>query len=232
MDPADTLERFISSPRFETYVEECDGDRSRAVELYHWTGEVGGSLLVDFRHFEVILRNHLHETLSQHTAEHHTIVGEWYEDSSWVNHRWWNAAAQGVLDDAIERAGGTGAPADGVVSELSFGFWRYLLAERYEQSFWQPALDAAFDVPGKTWKERRFKIEQEVLVLNNLRNRLAHHQPIFKPHMRRGSGNVEIEVPLGRQHNGMLHVLSWIDQSLPTLVMEKSTVKQLLSQRP
>ena len=55
--PADKLEHFISQPRFASYVDACDGDRGRAAELYHWTGEVAGALLVDFRHLEVIVRN-------------------------------------------------------------------------------------------------------------------------------------------------------------------------------
>ncbi|MFT7475779.1 MAG: hypothetical protein ACI81L_002720 [Verrucomicrobiales bacterium] len=233
MDTADRLEEFISGPRFATYVTACSGDRDRAVKLYYWTGDVGGALLVDFRHLEVILRNHIHNTLTKHTNEYHTITGEWYEDERWVKHHWWNTAAQRELDFAVSKAGGPAASADRVIAELPFGFWRYVLSARYEQSFWRSALDTSFvNIPGKTWKERRFTIEREVLVLHQLRNRLAHHQPIFKPHMRRGANNTKIEVPLERQHDGLLHVLSWIDPKLPTLVMADSTVKTLLAQRP
>ena len=232
--PADQLEHLVSEPRFATYVDACNGDRDRAVELYHWTGEVAGAFLVDFRHFEVILRNHIHWSLSDHVAANHpAIAGEWFEDESWVKHRWWNKDAQRELDFAVFKAGGPASPADRVIAELPFGFWRYILSTRYEQSFWKLALDASFvNIPGKTWKERRFMIEQEVLVLHQLRNRLAHHQPIFKPHMRSGPNNTLIEVPLERQHNGLLHVLSWIDPKLPTLVMERSTVKELLAKQP
>ena len=232
--PADQLERFISQPRFASYVEACDGDRNRAVELYHWTGEVAGALLVDFRHLEVIVRNHIHWALRDHVAANHpTISGEWFENESWVKHRWWNPDAQRELDRAQEKAGGPGVRVDRVIAELPFGFWRYLLASRYEQSFWTPALDGSFtNIPGKTPRERRFMIEQEMIALHRLRNRLAHHQPIFKPQMRRGPGGTKIEVPLQRQHDGLLHVLGWIDPKLPTLVMERSIVKELLTKQP
>ncbi len=211
--PADQLEHFVSKPRFASYVDACAGDRERAAELYHWTGEVAGALLVDFRHFEVILRNHIHWAMRDHVAVNHpTIVGEWYENENWVKHRWWNPDAQRELDRAQEKAGGPGVRVDRVIAELTFGFWRYLVASRYEQSFWGPVLDDSFtNIPGKTPKERRFMIEQEMIALHRLRNRLAHHQPIFKPQTRRGPGGAPIEVPLKRQHDGLLHVLSWID---------------------
>lgn len=231
--PADQLEHFVSEPRFASYVDACDGDRERAAELYHWTGAIAGALLVDFRHLEVILRNHIHWSLRDHVAATHPTIGrEWYEDASWVNHHWWDRPAEKELSKATSRAGGQRASSDRVIAELTFGFWRYIFSRRYEQSFWKPALDSAFTVPGKTLHDRRFTIEQEMIALNRLRNRLAHHQPIFKPQMRRGPGGTPIEVTLKRQHDGLLHVLSWIDPKLPTLVMQRSTVKDLLAKRP
>ena len=49
VDSADRLEELVSGPRFATYVSLAGGDRDRAVELYHRTGDVAGGLMADFR---------------------------------------------------------------------------------------------------------------------------------------------------------------------------------------
>ena len=58
----------MSGPRFATYVNLAGGDRDRAVELYHWTGDIAGGLMADFRVLEVLLRNRIDQTMSEHVG--------------------------------------------------------------------------------------------------------------------------------------------------------------------
>jgi len=62
-----------------------------------------------------------------------------------------------------------------VVAELSFGFWRFLLARRYTASLW-PALRPGF--PYLPSADRR-ELEAPVTRLHQLRNRVAHHEPLI-----------------------------------------------------
>ncbi|MDT3396139.1 hypothetical protein RKE29_05705 [Streptomyces sp. B1866] len=68
-------------------------------------------------------------------------------------------------------------PADGdIIAQLSFGFWRYLLASRYTHTLWMDALRHAFPhlVP-----QDLGTVERPVHRLHLLRNRIAHLEPVF-----------------------------------------------------
>jgi hypothetical protein len=63
-----------------------------------------------------------------------------------------------------------------LVSELSFGFWRYMLSAHYEHTLWTPVLRHAFP---HLSTHRRSDIAKPVERLNHLRNRIAHYEPIY-----------------------------------------------------
>jgi hypothetical protein len=234
VDP-DDLERLISPHRFATYLADVGGDRERAVALYHWTGKLAGAWTEDLRCLEIIFRNTVHNALTAH----HSALGNraagvaWFDNPKWVKHHWWNAAAQTSLDDARRRAGHlppSFPKPDAVVAELGFGFWRYVVSARYEQSFWVPVLDAVFAaVPAPTAARRRERLEANVKVLHKLRNRIAHHEPIFKPTTFYGSGVV---YSAADQSEMLFEVLDWIDPGLATWARSNSSVGALLARRP
>jgi hypothetical protein len=68
-------------------------------------------------------------------------------------------------------ANGRAETAGRVVAELPFGFWRYLLASRYERTLWRTRLYLAF--PGQG---RRQPVYAKLAGLHQLRNRIAHHE--------------------------------------------------------
>lgn len=66
---------------------------------------------------------------------------------------------------------------DRIIAELSFGFWVAILAPRYENSLWRPALRKAF--PNRPKRVERKDIHKSINALRRLRNRVAHHEPIL-----------------------------------------------------
>ena len=157
MTDADRLEGLVSPARFAVFVHACcGGDRERAVALYHWDAELSGALHVDLGYVEIALRNRMHNALSEHHSRlrRRPAGTEWFDGPSWVRHHWFDRAGQTAIDDACRIARHWPPHAsrpDAVVAALGFGFWRYLVTARYEQSFWVPILDHAFAaVPGRT----------------------------------------------------------------------------------
>jgi hypothetical protein len=67
-------------------------------------------------------------------------------------------------------------PSDGqTIAELSFGFWRFLLANRYGTTLW-PNLAGGFPhAPDRA----RTTVEGPIGRLHDFRNRLAHHEPVW-----------------------------------------------------
>jgi hypothetical protein len=101
-----------------------------------------------------------------------------------------------------------------VIAELSFSFWRYLIASHYDGILWRECLFQAF--PGQ---KTRTKIYEHLVKLHNLRNRIAHHEPIHN-------------MPLQQRYDELLTVIEWIDPDLRTWVEKKSTAATILAGKP
>lgn len=236
MNTPDNLEALISAPRFQTYVNMCNGDKAQAVELYHWTGEVSGALLTDFRVLEVLFRNLIDSAIDDYVKTNHSqMVGEWIDNDSWIPPAgyWWDREAQRAIDQARRRVHDRNPTRGQIVAELMFGFWRYVISGRYEESFWIPILDHAFtDIPGHAPGDRRRTLEESLIVLNKLRNRLAHHEPICRPwtfQFRRGRTEV---MSLDTQYKHLLQVVDWIDPTATTWITSNTRMLELLNRRP
>jgi hypothetical protein len=235
---SDKLEQLISAARFAPYVAECGGDRERGVALYHWSARLAGAIHVDLGYFEIAFRNLLNDTLTEHhsrlPARH--AGSSWFDPPRWVRHRWWDAPAQAAIDDACRRAhhGPPYSPRpDAVVAELGFGFWRYLVTVRYEQSLWVPILDHAFTgVPGRTAARRRATLDSRMRILHRLRNRVAHHEPLFKPAVLLGTGRTPLVYGIDQQAATVFEGLRWIDPVAADWIRTNSVTPPLLRDRP
>ncbi|MFF1827810.1 hypothetical protein [Paenarthrobacter sp. NPDC058040] len=172
-----SLEQLVSAPRFQTYLRHYRGNHHLASRLYAWNIEVSSAFWGPLSILEVSLRNAMHNALAHGRCE-----------SSWElpsirlmdNHR-------AILDETITKlTRNVAAPTPGqVVAALPFGFWTRLLDKgiprdpflSYETAFWQPRLVKAF--PDGVNLKRKV-LFAELTQIREMRNRIAHHEPIFK----------------------------------------------------
>ena len=91
-----------------------------------------------------------------------------------------------LLQSARDHVGGAGRGK--IVAELMFGFWWRLTSRPLTASLWTPYLHTAFP-PGTN----RSQIHGSLINLNSLRNRVAHHEPLFTPNVHLSSRLDEIE---------------------------------------
>jgi hypothetical protein len=146
--------------------------------LFQWIGVL-----------EVLLRNSLVRTLQPRVENRQfdPILAVWQELTPAAR------AAHGRALDRI-RAKGMTPSVDAVISELPLSCWRYLLASRHHNTLWIQHFRHAF--PGLKPQTRQVvygHLEQVVL----LRNRIAHHEPIF-------------DRVLGRDLAGIQQLIGWI----------------------
>lgn len=209
----DTLRIRLTEERLASY-DAAAGDRGvGSLTLYEWNTEAGAAFFASLQGFEVVLRNALHQSLTTwHAARHRT--GHWYDDSDDVlePRRREDIAEARWRILRLRRPVTPGR----VVSELSFGFWRYLLTARYEQTLWTPALRHAF--PGLR-PQRRRDVADRVARLHLVRNRLAHHEPI---HGR----------DLAADYADLLFVTSAICPQAASWIDRTSTVRTVVRRRP
>lgn len=172
MRPADlvTLERRLSTERLGPYRAACGGDLGAALALYVWNAEVSAALGTTLGHVEVLLRNAMHDHLTAWSTRRFSEPC-WYRDPGGILF----VEALDDIDKARRRATRDGrqeAPGR-VVAELNLGFWRFLLGRRYDRGLWHPVLHQAF-----AW-QRRSIVHNEILVVHEARNQMAHHEPMF-----------------------------------------------------
>lgn len=226
------IDAWLGTPRFQKYVDSCAGDRARALALYEWNGILGQALMRDIAHFEIALRN-TYDTVfaARWPGSDHWLLDPnspavtpiWRikkdrsglkrgSDVNYLNRR--------TVDAAIRACGGVHATPGKVMAELSFGFWRHLTSASHEKTVWVPYLHHAY--PPKT---NRASVDRIIGNINSVRNRIAHHEPIFD---RTKAPDQEPD----QLHADLMRVLSMIAPDVATHLAPSSTVATVLAERP
>lgn len=133
------LERVLGRDRLQMYVEQCGGDLPAAIELYRWNAAISAALWQPLGHLEVAIRNTLGDCLEARQARMN-LDGSWLDDPRGEL----DATARAAITAARRRVRQKGKrPSDSqTISELGFGFWRFLITRRHT-ALW-PDLASAF----------------------------------------------------------------------------------------
>ncbi|WP_431882782.1 hypothetical protein [Micromonospora gifhornensis] len=206
------LERALSAGRLEPYVKAAGGGLAEGIQLYEWNTAVSAAFFEVLGHFEVVLRNALHEQLR--------VLGG--REDWWLAPRFdFTPPANDMIAKACAEMGrrcASGSPGH-VVAALPFGFWVALLSAggdcNYEMSLWRPGLRQAF--PG--YSGTRARLHPRLNTLRLLRNRIAHHEPIYRRH-------------LAADHDTVLEVVGWTVPGFANWMRQRSRVPNFLAQRP
>ncbi|MCX8516878.1 MAG: hypothetical protein ORN29_02170 [Rhodoferax sp.] len=173
----DAVRAALSPARLGRYESEAgvqgDGDLA-ALILYAWNAQVSGALLSPLHICEVVVRNAVANALEANYGA-----------------RWpWSPTFERSLPDPLQgysprkdlqSARRAAATTGKVIPELKFVFWQKMFTSRYDTRIWNtylrrvmPNLD-----PAKTIPELRTAIYNDMEMVRLLRNRIAHHEPIF-----------------------------------------------------
>lgn len=168
----DSIISTLSLDRLAPYLKVSQGNVENALELYRWNIEISGAFYEALSIAEVGLRNALHKQL---TLFHNDRPGFWFDNYQGL----FTGVALRDISIARNRASRPGRieTPGRVVAELNFGFWKYILAKRYETTLWTPSLRHGF--PGLVLQQRSIVFDA-VAELHTLRNRIAHHEPIHQ----------------------------------------------------
>lgn len=195
-DFLDELEASLSRERLGTYLHATGGDRERAIKLDAWNTAVSAAFCGPLQGLEVTLRNAIHRRLAERHGE------TWYEGPNAGLDR---GAVERIARAKLELARdghGNGPPR--IVASLSFGFWVSLLGPggridsarkaNYEMTRWRSALRGTFTHCATLTRK---EAHRPFNALRALRNRIAHHEPLFARN-------------LARDHERIVQVLGWM----------------------
>jgi hypothetical protein len=184
------LRSAISEPRFGPYLAFYGGREDLALRLYAWNATIADALWGPIGVVEVVVRNAIHGQLAERAGR-----PDWWEDKPL-----WSALLsreQRGVEDALTSltSRGMGTPTgDDVVAAASLGLWTGLLSEgkprdplhNYEGNLWRPRLRRGFP----NYVGSRKALFSELMEIKDIRNRVAHHEPVFKVNVYRIVGMV------------------------------------------
>ena len=164
----------ISKPRLSKYLQETGGDLKPALLLYHWNSQLSQALYLPLQSWEIALRNKLNDFFC------YKYGSNWpYEQRALRN---LNRKDLQRLQDPIARQTvhrkGTQPSTNQVVADLSAGFWVSQLGSGYSVPYgWHHNLKFRIFTNDQTLtREDAADMCDDLL---DLRNRVAHHEPIF-----------------------------------------------------
>ena len=214
------IETTLSPDRFATYMAKSGGDREGAARLYTWNTAVSAAFYGPLQALEIALRNAMHGRLS------HVYGAAWYDTAAaGLDRGALNRVAQSKQD--LHRDGYAVDPPH-VIASLSFGFWVSLLGRggykdltrtrkaNYEMTLWRPALRAAFPHAAPL---NRSSAHQPLDYLRTLRNRIAHHEPIFERHLQ-------------QDYQRILDLTGWVSPHKRAWIEAHSRLPELLAMFP
>ena len=177
------VRRALSLPRIETYeraVAATGNLSSAAVALYDWNAQISGAFMAPLHICEVVIRNAVSDALTAVYGDRwpwSRVFEESLPDSSGYSPRRDLRSARTDFHTRRDR------PTTGkVIPELKFVFWQKMFTSRHDERIWDihlrlvlPNLDAV-----KTVAELRQEVYADLEHIRSLRNRIAHHEPIFR----------------------------------------------------
>lgn len=192
------LERVLSKERLGGYqTQRAQRYDCHPLSLYRWNSQLSESLYPLLQTIEVILRNAIYVSISEHFQDPH-----WLKNRKILDLRDWVVVQK--QETRLLEAGKQISPG-GLVAMLSFGFWTRLLDARYEMKFWRSKIIKKTFPHMLPRNRTRHTLSQHFNKIRKLRNRVFHHEPIW--YWR----------DLKEQYEGIRMAISWVEPSALSL---------------
>jgi len=172
------FEAILSPERMQRYVNSCQGDTRKAMTLYRENLHLSQEMFTIISCFEVALRNainhHLCQTLGNDWLRDSILPGGIFTTSQFRDTYRIISKAYGKMD-----ASGTYTHTN-LLSNMEFGIWKYMFSNPQYRVTGRVLLSIFPNRPRSSahMQYNNTYLFNELDGLNNLRNRIAHHEPI------------------------------------------------------
>ena len=170
------FEKVISQARLSRYLTACAGNTQKAMVLYRYNLKLSQELFTVISCFEVALRNAINEKCSLN------LGNGWLRNGISVGGIFDNVNCSMTarnINEAITKLHHNYSH-DKLVAELGFGFWRFIFAKHQYKATGRNLLAVFPNKPISTpsIQYNHTYIFNELTKINELRNRIAHHETI------------------------------------------------------
>lgn len=206
---AEDIEAILGSvnvKRLAPYIEFAEYIEEIGAKLYLWNMQISSSFWFAFHILEVTLRNSIDIQMKIIT-----------NNDDWLNDKLLHEKEINKVLEARKKLHNhqKSVTHDKTIAELNFGFWLSLFQRNYHKALWEAGLYKCFP----NYEGKRSEIYQTLEILVRLRNRIAHHEPIFKN-------------DLEEQFVRLVGVVSYMNSNLAGLIVRNSDVINYLNNYP
>ncbi|MBU4616215.1 hypothetical protein IM877_15985 [Rhodococcus sp. GG48] len=235
------LDTTLSQGRMGTFLAAAGSDPVLARELYVWNRDLSMAILADIAMLEIAMRNAIDTALIRQWGP------RWYESGPTFDQRTMGALATawGRIPNGRKSNRNDTALPGRLVANCMFGFWTNLLdeggpiakgprdAKADYDALWlvirREFKGARAEAKASGVKYRREWVHGVVKIVNDLRNRAAHHEPLINGFPLNGQ---QRRLTAQQGHDSCLKLARMLDSHLAAWIESTSTVPHLLATRP
>lgn len=177
------FEKAFSVSRLSRYLSAMQGNKSMALKLYRLNIKLSSKFYSVLNILEITLRNSINEHYKTQLNDDNWIQTQ-LQANGFLEHSPHKYDALNRINELVRREMYSH---DKVVSSQSFGFWTYMFTRLPFRNGGQTLLNI---FPNRDRGLGQRHVFNELSVIKNFRNRIAHHEPICFD----SSGNVSIEI--------------------------------------
>lgn len=169
--PNSQFHTAISEPRYLRYLTAC-GNKNKAHALYKANIVLSQQLYGVIGVFEVILRNSIDRyMITQHGKEwlENAVTPGGYFDINSGCEESFHSVQEAIQKLAFEYTH------DQLITKLTFGFWTYQFASKQFAAAGSTLLEI---FPNRPFGTNQKKVFQNLIRINDIRNRIAHYEPV------------------------------------------------------
>ncbi|NGO66689.1 hypothetical protein G6N76_23785 [Rhizobium daejeonense] len=212
-DEIHNLPTVLSAPRFATYLAEKAGDKEAALELYQWNLELSSAFFVPLQICEVSVRNSIVSAIE-------STYGP-----NWPWERGFEISLRNPPTGYSPRRNLMGLrslPTSGkIVAELSFVFWEKMLTHGHDGAIWNAHFRTVFPNTdsSRTVQALRGEGNDTLFKIRDLRNRIAHHEPIFRRNIQ-------------EEYERIRKIISWSNLTAAAWLDKIENVTSMIARKP
>jgi len=152
--------------------------RSDALDLYRLNLILCQLMYPSLNTFEITLRNAIDRVLSEHYGQ------EWLTNGQFALQDYEREKVQASCRDLRNRNPTKHFPSQAqLIADLPLGFWTTFFRKKsYDEIFWRPHSKQIFPHVARKKDRNIADIQAKLKKIQSLRNRVFHHEPIWKKH--------------------------------------------------
>lgn len=199
------IKNALSHPRLATY-EKYTQNTEQALSLYQWNLQISSALFECLAVCEVVIRNAVANAMQ---AEH---------GADWAfNVRFVRSMQQNRRNELLNARQETTEQA---ICELPFVFWQGFFTVRFDDEIWKKHWAVALpNAKHADLQAMRTEVFENLEKIRKLRNRIAHHEPIFNRN------------PQG-DYKRIIKIISYCSQDTADWVKSCQRIDELLKIKP